>query len=280
MILFQKSKDLQAFIEQKKSNNLQIGFVPTMGALHLGHLSLIRAAKKNCDIVVCSIFVNPTQFNQISDLENYPRPIENDIKLLMEVDCDVLFHPDVNELYGEDFTKDSSDNYGSFIHVLEGKSRPGHFDGVVTIVAKLFRICKPNKVYFGQKDYQQCLVVKTLIERQFSSIQFNLCPIERELDGLAMSSRNIRLTIEERKLATNIFKAMDFVQKRWEKENWQLLVKEAIETFLGPPFQLEYFCVCNKDTLEELTEFESEAIILTAATLGKTRLIDNLLLSH
>jgi pantoate--beta-alanine ligase len=278
VILFQKSKDLQAFIEQKKTENLQIGFVPTMGALHLGHLSLIRAAKKDCEIVICSIFVNPTQFNQIFDLENYPRPIENDVKLLVEANCDVLFHPDVNELYGGDFTKDSSEDYGPFVHVLEGESRPGHFDGVVTIVSKLFKICRPNQVYFGQKDYQQCLVVKTLISREFSFIQFNLCPIERELDGLAMSSRNVRLNDQERKYANNLFKALEFVQKNWNKESWKLSINEARATFLGTPFEVEYFCVCDSETLEELTDFKTDAIVLAAATLGNTRLIDNLLL--
>ncbi len=278
MILFQKSKDLQAFIEKKKTENLQIGFVPTMGALHPGHLSLIHAAKQDCDLVVCSIFVNPTQFNQISDLENYPRPIENDIKLLIEAKCDVLFHPNVNELYGGNFAKDSSEDYGQFVHVLEGESRPGHFDGVITIVNKLFTICKPHQVYFGQKDYQQCLVVKTLITREFPNIKFNLCPIEREADGLAMSSRNIRLNSQERSIANHLYKALELVQKNWNKEHWKDAIKHAKELYLGTPFKLEYFCVCDQESLQELTEFKAEAVVLTAATLGNTRLIDNLLL--
>ncbi len=278
MILFQKSKDLQAFIEKKKTENLQIGFVPTMGALHQGHLSLIRAAKQDCDLVVCSIFVNPTQFNQISDLENYPRPIENDIKLLIEAQCDVLFHPDVNELYGGNFAKDSSEDYGPFVHVLEGESRPGHFDGVVTIVNKLFSICKPHQVYFGQKDYQQCLVVKTLIAREFPAIQFHLCPIEREADGLAMSSRNIRLNSQERDIANQLYKALELVQNNWNKDKWHDALKQAKEVYLGAPFKLEYFCVCDQESLEELTEFKADAVVLAAAKLGNTRLIDNLLL--
>jgi len=193
VILFQKPADLSAYISGQKAKKLRIGFVPTMGALHKGHISLLENAKQICDIVVCSIFVNPTQFNQSKDLETYPRNLGKDIRLLLEDSCDVLFHPNVEGIYGDDLSKDDTGDYGTFINLLEGESRPGHFDGVVTVVRKLFEIVSPDEVYFGQKDYQQCLVVTTLINRKFPNIHFNLCPIAREESGLAMSSRNVRL---------------------------------------------------------------------------------------
>ncbi|OYU97766.1 MAG: pantoate--beta-alanine ligase [Bacteroidetes bacterium B1(2017)] len=278
MILFQSTSDLRSYISEQKAKNLRIGFVPTMGALHAGHLSLIKIARQKCDLVVCSIFVNPTQFNVASDLETYPRPLSNDIRLLSEGFCDVLFNPSVDEVYGNDFTKDSSDDYGSFIHLLEGASRPGHFDGVITVVKKLFLLVQPDEVFFGQKDYQQCLVIQTLIERNFPFINFNLCPIARENNGLAMSSRNVRLSKEEFELASDLFKNLTHILTNWKENAWLDALLEA-RTFLSKkPFELEYLEVCDQFTLEPLKAFKPNAIALVAVQLGKTRLIDNLLL--
>ncbi|MCF8254109.1 MAG: pantoate--beta-alanine ligase [Bacteroidia bacterium] len=278
MILFQKPSDLGAYIKGQKAKKLRIGFVPTMGALHLGHLSLLKNARQKCDIVVCSIFVNPTQFNQTKDLETYPRNLGNDIQLLLEDSCDVLFHPDVEGIYGNDLSKDDTSDYGPFIYLLEGESRPGHFDGVVTVVRKLFEIVTPDEVFFGQKDYQQCLVVNTLINKRFPNIQFNLCPIAREESGLAMSSRNVRLNPKEREIAPRIFEALQIIQRNWNPKNWEKGILIAKNLVQNEPFYLEYLSVCDKETLLPLATFESTAIVLVAVQIGSTRLIDNLIL--
>ncbi|MDZ4667582.1 MAG: pantoate--beta-alanine ligase [bacterium] len=278
MIFFQKSADIHRYILQKRAEGSQIGFVPTMGALHAGHISLINQAKEKCDLVVCSIFVNPTQFNHASDLASYPRTIEKDMQLLLESNCDILFHPGVEDIYGNDLEKESSSDYGEFIHVLEGESRPGHFDGVVTILRKLFSIIEPNQVFFGQKDYQQCLVVDTLIRRSFPQVVFNLCLIAREQDGLAMSSRNVRLSLKERNMANQIFQSLSLIQTNWDAQNWLHGIEQAKELLLKGNFIIEYISVCNPVTLKELVRFEPKAVALVAVTLGKTRLIDNILL--
>ncbi|MCG9880174.1 MAG: pantoate--beta-alanine ligase [Bacteroidia bacterium] len=278
MILFKKSDELSSYINKQKASHLKIGFVPTMGALHAGHLSLVAVAKQKCDIVVCSIFVNPTQFNQASDLASYPRTIANDIQLLISNSCDVLYHPDVDEVYGNGLQKESSQDFGPFIHVLEGASRPGHFDGVVTVLRKLFISVGPDEVFFGQKDYQQCLVVKTLINRSFPSIKFNICPIERESDGLAMSSRNVRLSNTERSLAPIIFKSLQIVEQNWQANSWQFGLNQAIDTLKNAGFVFEYLAACDPETLEELNSFQSNAVVLVAVQLGSTRLIDNILI--
>ncbi len=281
MILFQQSKALRGFLNDQKAQNKRIGFVPTMGALHAGHLSLIEQARQKCDIVVCSIFVNPTQFTQAADLETYPRPINNDIKLLEESKCDVLFHPSVDEIYANDLRKDDTNDYGSFVHVLEGASRPGHFDGVVTVVKKLFELVRPDEVFFGQKDYQQCLVVQTLINRAFQTIKFNLCAIAREADGLAMSSRNIRLSELERKLAPQLYLALKKAKQLWTVETWQSAAIEALKEIDSNAFTVEYLKICDQNTLVELLHFQHNAVVvLVAVQIGKTRLIDNILIDR
>lgn len=278
MILFKKSNDLTSFIKEKKASKLKIGFVPTMGALHAGHISLVKEAKLKCDIVVCSIFVNPTQFNQASDLTNYPRTIANDIQLLISNSCDVLYHPDVEDVYANDFQKDSAADFGTYIHVLEGASRPGHFDGVVTVLRKLFSCVCPDEVFFGQKDYQQCLVVKTLIQRSYPNIALSICPIERESDGLAMSSRNVRLSKYERQLAPLIYESLKLVEQNWNEKSWQIGLNQAKEKLVQAGFVFEYLTACNPESLEELNVFNLNAVVLVAVQLGSTRLIDNILL--
>ncbi len=251
-----------------------------MGALHEGHLSLIRKAKLENDFVVCSIFVNPTQFNNSSDLKAYPRTIEADMKLLAAENCDLLFFPSVEEMYPESLNKESANDYGNFIHVLEGKHRPGHFDGVVTIVNKLFSLVKPNQVYFGQKDYQQCLVVKELIRRNHSQIIFHQCEVVREPDGLAMSSRNVRLSAIERESALKLSKALFHIQNNWNEKTWRIEMQSAIEMILAEELlELEYFEIADKDSLEKLSDFSSSAVCLVAVNCGVTRLIDNVLLA-
>lgn len=251
-----------------------------MGALHEGHLSLIRKAKLENDFVVCSIFVNPTQFNNPNDLKAYPRTIESDMKLLASENCDLLFFPSVEEMYPESLQKESADSYGHFIHVLEGKHRPGHFDGVITIVNKLFSLVKPNQVYFGQKDYQQCLVVKELIRRNHPKIIFHQCEVVREPDGLAMSSRNVRLSESERESALQLSKALFYIQQNWNENSWQEERQKAIDMILANGLlELEYFEIADKDSLEKLSDFSHQAVCLVAVNCGAIRLIDNVLLA-
>lgn len=280
MNLYQAIKPLQVHLQAKQRQNMRIGFVPTMGALHAGHLSLIAAAKEKCDIVACSIFVNPTQFNNHIDLELYPRNIENDIRLLVQAGCDILFHPTIKEMYGPELHKDSAADYGPYINVLEGAHRPGHFDGVITIVNRLFEIIMPDEVFFGQKDYQQCLVIKTLIERNFPKVIFNLCAIIREADGLAMSSRNVRLSKEERNAAVLLVQALNHIKANWNPERWETAIAEAKNSIENNHLlQLEYLCVAEPNFLTELTTYNENAIALIAVHCGETRLIDNLFMN-
>jgi pantoate--beta-alanine ligase len=260
-----------------------IGFVPTMGALHQGHISLISQSLTKTDVTVCSIFVNPTQFNNSSDLKNYPKTIESDLKLLTEVSCDVLFLPDENEMYPNGFEK-ITEYFGTITDVLEGEKRPGHFAGVVTIVSLLFDIVEPNKVFFGQKDYQQCLVVAELIRRHFSDIELFIEPTLRENSGLAMSSRNARLSETEKIDALNISKALFFIQENWTSDSVENLISEAeriVEEKAS--LKLEYLKVCDRHSLKYLSghssEF-SEAVVLIAAFCGEIRLIDNLIIKY
>lgn len=279
MILFRKPSALSAYILSKKEQNQSIGFVPTMGALHFGHLSLIGQAKLDCDLVVASIFVNPTQFNNSKDLDTYPRTIASDIKQLENSGCDVLFFPDVEDMYGQEDEILNSSDYGYFVNVLEGSKRPGHFDGVITILTKLFVMVDPTQVYFGQKDYQQCMVVETLIERKFPHILFNQCEIVRELDGLAMSSRNTRLSPEERIIAPRIYAYLKEIEENWSPNNWANAIEKAKVALNEFPFSLEYLAACEVKTLMPLSSFEKPVVILVAVNLGNTRLIDNLIIT-
>ena len=279
MILFRKSKDLKEYLENQKNNGISVGFVPTMGALHEGHLSLVQEAKSKCEVVVASIFVNPTQFNNANDLETYPRTIESDIRKLIGVGCDVLFHPEVSDIYKDYNNKVSTDSYGKFIEVLEGEKRPGHFDGVATILTKLFHLVVPDQVFFGQKDFQQCMVVSELIARDFPSIIMNRCPIKREPDGLAMSSRNVRLSQDERKVAAKIYDALRSLENNWSEENWQEGIALARLKLSQAPFKLDYLEVCEEKSLMPISSFTKPVVVLVAVYLGETRLIDNLIIT-
>jgi pantoate--beta-alanine ligase len=278
VILCKTISDLKTVLDAKRASNSSIGFVPTMGALHQGHLSLIENAKQNSDVVVCSIFVNPTQFNQAADLENYPKPIERDLTLLANTNCDIVFLPTIDEMYPTGFDKLNSDLLGNITKLFEGSLRPGHFDGVYTILMKLFDTIEPSIVFFGQKDYQQCLLVKEIIRLHQLPIKFMMCEIVRELDGLAMSSRNIRLNEEERKAAKQLSQALFFLKSNWELETSTKLLSEAksiIES--NKLLSLEYLVCVDADTLEETNSLQN-IVCLLAVNCGGTRLIDNVLL--
>jgi len=252
--------------------------VPTMGALHNGHLSLIKQAKQGNDIVVCSIFVNPTQFNDPKDLENYPRPIEADIAKLEAANCDVLFNPGVSDIY--DDNEQWHLNIGPLEFLLEGEFRPGHYQGVTQVVYKLLDIVKPTTLYMGQKDYQQFMVVSKMVEIFKLPVKMVMCPIEREPEGLAMSSRNVHLSEDERRHALILSKTLNWVKANFDIKNIYNLELEAMNKLQGEPgVEPEYFEIADGKTLLPANETSQTIVALTAARVGKTRLIDNVLIT-
>lgn len=275
---FQKKAHLQQYIAGLKAGGAVITFVPTMGALHQGHLSLIAQAKQLGDIVVCSIFVNPTQFNDPKDLEIYPRPIHDDIKKLEAVNCDILFNPEVSEMYADN--EKWHLDLGPVEGLLEGKFRPGHYQGVTQVVAKLFDIVKPDIALFGQKDYQQFLVISKMVELLNMPVKLVMCPIAREADGLAMSSRNIHLTADDRKHALILSKTLNKVKQNFDPEKIDQLRQQAEQDIAVEPGVVPaYFEIADGETLLPANKNTKNIVALVAATVGKTRLIDNVVIS-
>lgn len=288
MNIVKTKKGLREKLDEFRAQGHKIAFVPTMGALHEGHLSLLNKASTLADKVVCSIFVNPTQFNDPEDLKKYPRPIENDIVLLESVGCDVLFLPEVEEMYpasGEE-DKDWEIDLGVLDQVLEGKERPGHFKGVVQIVYKLFKAVNPDVAVFGQKDLQQVLVIESLIRQKQLPIQLVMGPTKREENGLAMSSRNIRLSDIGKQQALALSQTLARTKTRiadWQKGNGTLAeirVKAEEELKAAPGVSLEYFALCDRKTLLDATEETApkDLVGLVAAWVDGVRLIDNSIL--
>ncbi|MCF6342819.1 MAG: pantoate--beta-alanine ligase [Bacteroidales bacterium] len=277
MIAFSTIKDFRVILELERVKGHSIGFVPTMGALHEGHLSLMRRAKKENDLMAVSVFVNPLQFNNPEDLEKYPRNLEADMRLLEAVGCDVLFVPDTQEMYPEEETK--SYDFGELETVMEGAHRPGHFNGVAVVVKKLFDIVKPRRAYFGEKDFQQLAIIKKLVEKENLAVEIVPCPIVRETDGLAMSSRNARLTPEERAIAPFIFKTLQRAKNMKDTMAAGALKKKITELFeANQHFHLEYFEIAGGENLQAVSSWESGQGVLgfVAVHLGKVRLIDNI----
>ncbi len=279
MKIFTTKSELQNYLSEKRSKGKIIGIVPTMGALHNGHISLLANAKKVTDEVVCTIFVNPTQFNDPKDLEKYPRPIEADIEKLRQADCDVLFNPPVGEIYGANEAPWHLD-IGPLESLLEGKFRPGHYQGVTQVVFKLFDIIKPDVAFFGQKDYQQVLVISKMVELLKLPVQMVMCPIVREDGGLAMSSRNVHLSAGERHNALALSQALDVVKQQFGKQSIDQLAQ------LGSAYiqdhsdlKLEYFEIADGETLYPATADTQKVVALVAVWAGKTRLIDNTILA-
>jgi pantoate--beta-alanine ligase len=255
-----------------------IGLVPTMGALHDGHLTLIQQARQQTDVVVCSIFVNPVQFNNADDLARYPRTLDADCQLLEMAGCDIVFAPSVDEMYAEPPTL--TFNFGRLESVMEGAFRPGHFNGVGLVVAKLFNIVQPDKAFFGQKDLQQVAVIRSLIRNLSFPIELVRIPTVREADGLAMSSRNRNLTLDERNQATTLFAALTLAHTQLTDGKSPDQAKAAVRDFMDakPAFRLEYVEVANADTMMPVDEVlaPGQTAICIAAHLGNVRLIDNL----
>lgn len=283
VLVFNTKRDLKEHLDKLRSQGKRIGLVTTMGALHEGHLSLMKFTKEDSDVLVCSIFVNPTQFNNDDDLLKYPRPIEQDISLLEKIDCDVLFLPNVEEMYSEPeqwhIDLDGMDT------ILEGAFRPGHFQGVTQIVKKLFDAVEPHFASFGQKDYQQYVVIAKMVELFNLPVELKLCPTVREPNGLAMSSRNVRLTDNGKKQALALSAALRSVSEkvRGGAEFYSKLKQEAI-SFLenADGVELEYFEICDRETLQPVDQPQNDIklVALVAAWVEGVRLIDNMFIDQ
>lgn len=275
MRTFDTKNKLLQYLDSVKGINVKIGLVPTMGALHKGHLSLIAASKKDCDITIATIFVNPTQFNNPDDLLKYPKPIEKDQNLLEAAGCDVLFNPEVEDMYENDEHWDYE--VGELNTVLEGAFRPGHYQGVTQIVYKLLSLVQPDYAYFGQKDYQQFLVISKMIKDLGLDTKLEACPIIREEDGLAMSSRNVRLNVEERVKSLQLYKSLRFIKENYGKQSNKELLKQAKGFYTDEVLELEYLEIVDRKDLKPVNT-QHEAIALVACMVGTTRLIDNMML--
>lgn len=278
MQIFYSINTLQDYLKNQRRKGKSLGFVPTMGALHRGHLSLIEASKAENDLTICSIFVNPTQFNNPQDLAVYPRTLEADCEMLESVKCDVVFAPNAHDMYLT--LPNLKFDFGDLERVLEGKFRPGHFNGVGIVVSKLFNIIQPDSAYFGQKDLQQCAIINRLVKDLSYNLKLNICPTQRETDGLAMSSRNRNLTPEQRKNAPEIYKALQKAVELLKDKKSSLSIKGFITSHLDniEGIEVEYFEISDFETLQPIHEFsEGKTALCIAAFMGKTRLIDNVI---
>lgn len=278
MEIFTLKSDIEKYLSASRLQGRTIGLVPTMGALHQGHVSLIETAVTDVDIVVCSIFVNPTQFTDKKDLENYPRTVEQDIEKLVASGCDVLFLPSVDEMYPP-----ADENWcidlGNLELILEGEFRPGHYQGVTQIVKKLFDVVKPDTAFFGQKDFQQVKVINRMVEKLEMPVKIIMCPIKREENGLAMSSRNVRLSEMEKKQALALSQALikakgDFGLRKVSE------LRDDAERFLrnSDGIDFEYFEILDAGNLGPVSQETENVVALVAAKVGETRLIDNIIL--
>lgn len=275
--IFNHIVDIQLFLKAKRSSGLSVGLVPTMGALHEGHLSLIRRAKKENMVVVASVFVNPVQFNNPADLEKYPRTPEKDVALLEGAGCDAVFMPSVEEMYPAKI----NDHYdfGAIEQVMEGACRPGHFNGVAIVVRKLFEIVEPDRAYFGEKDFQQQAIIRKMVKDYNINLEIVPCDIVRENDGLAMSSRNMRLNADERAIAPMIYKVLRETVAKVDTMSPAEMKAFALKRYSEiKQFDVEYVEIADETTLQSVKEWnDSEhARIFVALQLGPVRLIDNL----
>lgn len=282
MEIFKTQKELCNYLEKPRAEHKKIALVPTMGALHEGHLSLIQQAQQRADIVVCSIFVNPTQFNDPKDLEKYPRPIEQDIDLLQKQGCDVLFLPTVEEMYPDPEEQWHID-LGRLDQIWEGAQRPGHFQGVTQIVYKLFTLVNPNIACFGQKDFQQVMVIQRLIEIKNLNIQLVICPIIRSEEGLALSSRNTRLSEQGKKKALILYRTLSAVKQAFQENIALDKIQQLAENMIAAErdVDLEYFAISETRTLERADSIEpgKQYVAHIVAWIEGVRLIDNMLLN-
>ncbi len=280
MKIFKHIAPLKSHLKEQRLSGKSIGLVPTMGALHEGHIALLRASQQENDITVSTIFVNPTQFNNAGDLSRYPRTPDKDTRLLEEVRCDILFIPETGEVYPAEAT--IKIDFGTLDKVMEGHFRPGHFSGVALIVSKLFHIIEPHRAYFGQKDWQQFAIIQQLVDELNFPVELRSIPTLREGDGLALSSRNQRLDPESRRTATIFYRALRHARDLLLQDMDIPAVKEAVAQMIAeqPAAQLEYFEIADKKNLKALKSVEAanDVILCIAGYVGGVRLIDNLLM--
>ncbi len=283
MNIIREAAELQDELNSFRIKSKAIGFVPTMGALHQGHLSLVEESKAHTAVTVCSIFVNPAQFNDPKDYEKYPNTIDKDLDILQQAGADIVFIPSVNEVYPDGTKNLEHYDLGYLETILEGHYRPGHFQGVSQVMSRLLKIVLPDQLFMGQKDYQQCMVIQKLLHLTQLDQQINLqvCPTVRESDGLAMSSRNLRLNDQERKKAVGISKALEFAKTEIVAGNLTRLEIEATTLLTDSGFKVDYFEIAKADSLELINDWDGQTklVALTAAFLNQVRLIDNMLLN-
>ncbi|MFT4758397.1 MAG: pantoate--beta-alanine ligase [Paraglaciecola sp.] len=283
MLLYKNVKDLQAHLGELRKEEKSIGFIPTMGALHEGHLSLIKRAIEINDAVVCCIFVNPTQFNEASDLDKYPRTPGKDVDLLAGVGCDVIFMPPVEEVYPKGKNHEVSFDFEGLDMPMEGANRPGHFAGVAQVIYRLLEIVQPDHIYMGQKDFQQYSIVRRMLVLINSKTQVVMCEIIREADGLAKSSRNVRLTPEHRAIAPKIQEILLDARSKIHSHFPRDIEKDAMTQLKAiDGFEPEYFTIAHGRTLQPFDVFEDVdfAVVCTAVWAGEVRLIDNVVLKR
>lgn len=282
MQIIKQRNQLTPISNQLKAEGAKIGFVPTMGALHQGHISLVEASKKRANITIVSIFVNPTQFNDPKDLEKYPRPIEQDIRMLEAAGCDILYLPEASDIYGPVTQVTDKFDLAGLDLELEGASRPGHFAGVAQVVKLLLEITRPDILFLGQKDFQQCLILTQLINSLKMPVELVMCPIYREPHGLAMSSRNVRLNPQIRRKAGAIYASLQYAAAMVNiltPQEIQQAATAALNTIEG--FNVDYFLLLNADNLKPITP-ETPAnriVIITAVIVDGVRLLDNMVIS-
>lgn len=283
MLLFKKTGPLREWLQHSRQNGNRIGFVPTMGALHAGHLALVAASKEDSAFTVASIFVNPAQFNDKADFEKYPITIEKDIEQLEAAGCDALFWPAVEEIYPSGYEqKQKHYPLGYLETVLEGEYRPGHFQGVCMVMDRLLTLVQPQDLYMGQKDYQQCMVVQRLLEIMGDTqISLHVCPTLREADGLAMSSRNVRLNHEQRGHAVAMSQTLRYLKEKVKPGNLEKWIHIGEQMLAAAEFKTDYLAIADARTLELLDEWDGQRkiVALAAAFQDKVRLIDNMLLN-
>ena len=280
MKIFKTITETQSYLNPLRNEDKSIGFVPTMGALHQGHLELLNSSKNENNVTVCSIFVNPTQFNKPEDLKKYPRTLKHDIEKLEGINCDVLFVPEVQEIYPKENNKQY--DFGMLDKVMEGKFRPGHFNGVAVVVKLLFDIIDPHRAYFGEKDFQQLAIINQMVKQENLKIEIVPCPIVRENDGLALSSRNVRLTKEKREIAPIIYKVLTSAKEKIRIQSIAHIREWAISALNNiQGIEVEYFEIVDSENLQpiEFIHSSTHAVACVATFLGAVRLIDNIRLT-
>lgn len=282
MYLFKTVQDYSNFLQHLDGDAASIGFVPTMGALHDGHLSLIEASREQNALTLCSIFVNPTQFNESTDLKKYPRTPAQDIEMLAAAGCDIIFMPSADEIYPPGVDLDSPIPPKGLVANMEGQFRPGHFEGVVQVVKRLLGIVQPARLYMGQKDYQQAAIIGWMLQSYELPVELVVCPIMREEDGLAMSSRNVRLDPDIRSRATLLYQTLSAVKERLNQESLEDLQAWAIANLSQKDFRPEYFDIVDGVSLQPLQDITPTDFVVacTAVWAGEVRLIDNMILQQ